>query len=257
MPSSSERCSARVTTIGRPGCAGRQGQRLVAVRRAGHREPAPVGAPQLRGPPLPLGQQLVRVLDAVQPAVQGASPAVTAPVRSLPLLVPGHAHRGQRAGLRLRGEPQPGVQQRRVGAPVPGGPWDPWVGHPGLGRRLLRLVPVEGDGLRGQRGVAQDQVGGLLRGHHDRGVDVAVGDVRHDRGIHDPQPVQPVHPHAWPGRSRRRRRCPSWRCTTGAARSRRPGGPSPGSARRSRPRCPGTARPRCTRRTRAGSGCPG
>ena len=35
------------------------------------------------------------------------------------------------------------------------------------------------DGLRGERCRADDQVGGLLRQHHHRGVDVAVGDVRH------------------------------------------------------------------------------
>ena len=103
-----------------------QGERLVAVRRAGHREPAPVGAPQLCGPPLPLGQQLVRVLDAVQPAVQRRVTRGHRAGEVTPLLVPGHAHRGQGPGVRLRGEPQPGVQQRRVGGQPPG---VPGVGH--------------------------------------------------------------------------------------------------------------------------------
>ena len=40
------------------------------------------------------------------------------------------------------------------------------------------LMPVERRVLRRQRRVAEDQVRGLLGQHHDRGVDVAVGDVR-------------------------------------------------------------------------------
>ena len=110
---------------GLAGLAGRQGERLVAVRRAGHREPAPVGPPQPRGPRLPLSQQLVRMLDPVQPAVQGRVARGHRAGEVMPLLVPGHAHRGQGARLRLGGEPQPGVQQRRVS---PQAPRIPWVG---------------------------------------------------------------------------------------------------------------------------------
>ncbi len=55
--------------------------------------------------------------------------------------------------------------------------------------RSSRSVAVERDGLRGQRRVAEDEVGRLLGQHHDRRVDVAVGDVRHRRGVDHPQTV--------------------------------------------------------------------
>ena len=110
----------------------------------------------------------------------------------------------------------------------------------------------------GGRGVLpEDQVGRLLGHHHDRRVDVAVGDVRHRRGVHHPQALDTVHRHAWTGRRPIRRRCPSSRCRRDAARSPRPWHPVQdllvGLHRRSRV----TARRRCTRRTRAGSGCSG
>ena len=44
-------------------------------------------------------------------------------------------------------------------------------------------VPVELDGLRRQRRVAQDQVRGLLGKHHHRRVDVPVGDVGEHRRV--------------------------------------------------------------------------
>ena len=110
------------------GLAGGQGERLVAVRRAGHREPAPVRAPQPRGPPLRVRQQLVGVLDRVHPAVQRRVALGHGAGQVVALLVPGHAHRGQLAGRRLRGEPQPPVQQRRVRGQPPG---IPRVRHPG------------------------------------------------------------------------------------------------------------------------------
>ena len=76
---------------------------------------------------------------------------------------------------------------------------------------------------RGQRGVAEDQVGGLLGHHHHRGVDVAVGDVAHRRGVDHPQAFQAVHRIVSGSTTAvvvgRR---PSGTCTTGAARSRRP-----------------------------------
>ena len=65
---------------------------------------------------------------------------------------------------------------------------------------LRHVPPVEDSRRRRQRGVAQDQVGRLLRDHHHRRVDVAVRDVGHHRRVDDPQPVQAVHPHrAWVG----------------------------------------------------------
>jgi hypothetical protein len=43
--------------------------------------------------------------------------------------------------------------------------------------RVTAPAPVEGDVLRRQRGVTEDQVGRLLGHHHDRRVDVAIRDV--------------------------------------------------------------------------------
>ena len=34
--------------------------------------------------------------------------------------------------------------------------------------------------------VAEDQIRSLLRQHHDRRINVSVGDVRHDGGVDDP-----------------------------------------------------------------------
>ena len=84
-------------------------------------------------------------------------------------------------------------------------------------RHSGRDVPVERDGLGGERRLAQDEVGGLLGQHHDRRVDVAVGHVRHRGRIHHPEPVDTVDPHrqriddrvaidAHPGRTRRMER---------------------------------------------------
>src|SRR5829696_6197155 len=57
--------------------------------------------------------------------------------------------------------------------------------------RLGRLaVAVELDRLGRERRVAEDDVGRLLRGHHHRRVDVAVGDVREHRGVHDAQALR-------------------------------------------------------------------
>ena len=102
-----------------PGRADGQRQRLVAVGRPGHREPAPVGAPQPRRPLLRVGQQGVRVLDRVEPAVQRHVAGHHRAGQVLALLVTGDAHRGERAGLRLLGEPQPGIQQRSAGTQPP------------------------------------------------------------------------------------------------------------------------------------------
>jgi hypothetical protein len=97
------------------GRAHRQRQRLVAVGRAGHREPAPVRSPQPGRSLLRVGEQRVGVLDRVQPAIQRHVADGHRPGQILALFVPGDRHRVQQAGLRLRGEPQPGVQQRRIG----------------------------------------------------------------------------------------------------------------------------------------------
>ena len=110
------------------GLARGQGERLVPVRRAGHREPAPVRAPQVRGPPLRVRQQLVGVLDGVHPAVQRRVALGHGAGEVAALLVAGDAHRGELTGRGLRGEPQPPVQQRRVPAQPPG---IPRVRHPG------------------------------------------------------------------------------------------------------------------------------
>ena len=76
----------------------------------------------------PPGEQQIRVLDAVQPAVERRVTRGDRAGEVLPLLVPGHAHRGELPGVGLRGERQPGVQQRRV-PPQPAG--SPYIGaHP-------------------------------------------------------------------------------------------------------------------------------
>ena len=98
-----------------PRLPGGQRQRLIAVRGAGHREPAPVRAPQPGGPALGLGPQRVGVLHGVEPAVQRRVARHHGPDKILALLVPGDAHRHHLAGLDLAGEPQPGVKQRGVG----------------------------------------------------------------------------------------------------------------------------------------------
>ena len=62
-------------------------------------------------------------------------------------------------------------------------------------RRRLSLVPVEVD-LRGQqRGVVEDDVGRLLGQHHHGCVDVAVGDVGHDRRVDHAQALGTAHAH--------------------------------------------------------------
>src|SRR5215470_6529695 len=63
----------------------------------------------------------------------------------------------------------------------------------GLG---LLAVAVELERLGRQGGAPEDQVGRLLGHHHDRRVDVAVGDVRHRGGVHHPQALEAVHRHA-------------------------------------------------------------
>ena len=221
------RCRVRVTIDLLAGLADGQGQRLVAVRRAGHREPAPVRAPQPRRPGASASASSASAcLIVSSPPYSGASPATTAPTRSWRCLWPGTLIGVSSPGLGLRGEAQPGVQQRGVGgqaqriARVGASRWDgrgvgvrkgphppsvtwyrPAANGPGqVRRRRAGLVPVERPRSRRQRGVAQDQVGGLLGDHHDRRVDVAVGDVGHGRGVDDPQAVQAVHPHRWPGR---------------------------------------------------------
>src|SRR6266508_2030414 len=54
------------------------------------------------------------------------------------------------------------------------------------GGQPVRLVAVEVDVRRRERRVAEDQVRRALGHHHHRGVDVAVGEVGHHRGVHHP-----------------------------------------------------------------------
>ena len=56
-------------------------------------------------------------------------------------------------------------------------------------------MSVEGDVLGGERLIAQDDVGRLLRQHDHRGEDVRVGDVRHDGGVHHAQAIEAAHAH--------------------------------------------------------------
>src|SRR5262249_58580076 len=79
------------------------------------------------------------------------------------------------------------------------GAWGPlcllvvYVGGRGyLGPMRARGVPVEGNLFRRERPVSEDQVGRFLRDHHDRRVDIAVGDVGHHRGVHHLQPIEAV-----------------------------------------------------------------
>ena len=100
-----------------------------------------------------------------------------------------------------------------------------------------------GTSAAGSGRVAGDQVGGLLGDHHHRGVDVAVGDEREDRGVDDAEALDAVHPHrrrvdhghlvdAHLRRARRVQRGLGVRAR-----------PSRGSPRRSRPTGPGESSP--------------
>ena len=91
-----------------------QAERLVAVGRSGHREPAPVGAPQRGRARLGLGQQVVGVLDGVQRAVQRRVARHHRADQVLALLVPRRGHRRQPSGLGPPHPVQPGGQQRGV-----------------------------------------------------------------------------------------------------------------------------------------------
>jgi hypothetical protein len=122
---------------------GRQGQGLVAVGRPGHREPAPVRAPQPRGPPLGVLPEHVGMPDRVEAAVQRRVAGHHRADQVVTLLVPRNAHRGERAGLGLPGEPQPGIEQRRVPAQPLG---VAWITHGG-GR--TRRVPGAAGCCRG------------------------------------------------------------------------------------------------------------
>ncbi len=48
---------------------------------------------------------------------------------------------------------------------------------------IILLVPVPGLGCRGQEGIAQNDIAGFFCDHHDRGINIAIGDIGHDRGI--------------------------------------------------------------------------
>ena len=91
-----------------------QAERLIAVGRPGHREPAPVGAPQRGRARLGVGQQAVGVLDGVQPAVERRVTRHHRAHQVEALLVTRRGHRRQPARLGQPHPVQPGGQQRRV-----------------------------------------------------------------------------------------------------------------------------------------------
>jgi hypothetical protein len=96
------------------GLAEGQAERLVAVGGPGHGEPAPVGPPQRGRPGLRIGQQVVRVLDGVQRAVQRRVARYHGADQIQPLLMPGRGHRRQLPGLNPCHPVEPGGQQRGV-----------------------------------------------------------------------------------------------------------------------------------------------
>ena len=59
---------------------------------------------------------------------------------------------------------------------------------------------LRGEGAPARSGVCLhavlDQLSGLLADEHGRRVRVAVGDLRHGRGVHDPQALDPTDPQA-------------------------------------------------------------
>ena len=66
------------------------------------------------------------------PPYSGASPAVTAPVRSVRCLCPGTLIGVSRPSLGLRGERQPGIEQRRVPRSPRGSRISPIPAHPSV-----------------------------------------------------------------------------------------------------------------------------
>ena len=58
-----------------------------------------------------------------------------------------------------------------------------------------RRVPIEVDIGGSQRRVAEDEIGRLLRDHHDGRENVGVGDVGEDRRVDDAQTLESVHAH--------------------------------------------------------------
>ncbi len=90
-----------------PVAANRQGQGLVAVRGAGHREAAPVRAPERGCPCLGVRQRHVGMLNGVDSAVQGNVASDDGASQVLTLLVPGNRHRRELACRGLGGEAQP------------------------------------------------------------------------------------------------------------------------------------------------------
>ena len=91
-----------------------EAERLVTVGRPGHREPAPVRAPQRGGACFGVGPQPVGVLDGVQPAVQRDVARHHGAYQVVALLVTWRAHRQQLARFGLPHPGQPGGQQRGV-----------------------------------------------------------------------------------------------------------------------------------------------
>src|SRR5262249_55528613 len=90
-----------------------QGERLVSVRRAGYRKPAPVGAPQLPGTPLGFDAQTIRVLDRVQSAVERRVAGDHCTSQVFPGLVSWYAHRREFAGRGAGSGVQPGRERWR------------------------------------------------------------------------------------------------------------------------------------------------
>ena len=91
-----------------------QAESLVAVGRSGHREPAPVRAPQRGRARLGVGPQPVGVLDGVQRAVERGVARHHRAHQVVALLVARRAHRQQPSRFGLLHPVQPGGQQRGV-----------------------------------------------------------------------------------------------------------------------------------------------
>ena len=91
-----------------------QAERLVAVGRPGHGEPAPVGTPQRGRALLGVDAQPVGVLDGGERTVERRVPPVHRARQVLALLVARRGHRGQPPGLDQAHPVQPRGQQRGV-----------------------------------------------------------------------------------------------------------------------------------------------